>query len=82
MIFFSKNHSVRLFSKTLMSIGVSDPGCQDGLVKLDQPNSTLCYSIAFYNVYLIAEPLEISRGLPGKAEMLQSQRGVEEDGTS
>lgn len=46
-LIFSKSHSVRLVSKTLMSIGASDSGCQDGLVKLVQSNSTLCYSIAF-----------------------------------
>lgn len=37
------------FIKILLSVGVSDPNCQDGLVKQVQSNSIFLYSIAFYN---------------------------------
>lgn len=46
LIFYFK-HPVRLFSKILISFRVSDSGCQDGLVKQVQTNSSFLYSIAF-----------------------------------
>lgn len=44
---FHFKHPIRLFIKILLSVGVSDPSCRDGLVKQVQSDSIFLYSIAF-----------------------------------
>lgn len=44
---FYFEHPIRLCIKILISVGVSDPSCQDGLVKQVQSDSIFLYSIAF-----------------------------------
>lgn len=47
LLTFYFKHPIGLCIKILLSIGVSDPSCQDGLVKQVQSDSIFLYSIAF-----------------------------------